>query len=173
MRGTKLMAWRVPPLWKELQNGEIGAPENSKVLASQKQLLIATRKVLLAIADDVRAGLLETVGVESRFAEDQKCSIMLRLPPETHAETIAQAIDAENIEAWCDEQGQVHVGISPWYSTKDIDQAVLCTIKVIHVLLGIHAGDKDMVPPQTFNRKLLKAIMDVMLILKKSQPRKF
>ncbi|MEP6925929.1 MAG: hypothetical protein ABI954_15785 [Pyrinomonadaceae bacterium] len=167
------MAWRVPSLWKELQSGETTLLESSKVLVSQKQLLAATRKVLLEIAADIRAGLLETVGVESRFVEEQKCSIILDLPADANAETIARAIDAENIEAWCDAEGRVHVGISPWFTTKDVDQTVLCTIKVIHVLLGIHAGDADVTAPRTFGQKLLKAIIDVMLILKKSQQRKF
>jgi hypothetical protein len=125
----------------------------------------ATGEVLTAIAKDVRDGLLETVGVESSFSMDgERCSVVLELPEKTDTELVARAIDLENVEAWRDDAGKVHVGINPWYSTKDVDQTVLCTIKVIHVLLGIHATDT--VQPQTFKQKLLTSIAEVMQIQK-------
>lgn len=124
-------------------------------------MLNATRDVLAAIAKDVRGGLLETVGVESSLSLDgERCSVVLELPEQTDTELVARAIDAENIEAWRDEQNKVHIAINPWYSTKDVDQAVLCTIKVIHVLLGIHASDTAQ--PKTIGQKLLASVMDIM-----------
>lgn len=173
MRGTKLMAWRVPPVWTDLQTAEKTVqPHNSTVLIAQKRLLTATRKTLLAVAADVRAGLLETVGVESSLQETEKCSMMLALPDKAETAALARAIDAENVEAWCDAQGQVHIGISPWYSTKDVDQTVLSAIKVIHVLLGLHASDSENVQTRTFSQKLLKAVSDVMLIQQNAARRK-
>lgn len=128
-------------------------------------MLKATHEVLMAIARDVRAGLLETVGVESSLSlNDERCSIILELPAETDTELVARAIDLENVESWRDAAGKVHVGINPWYSTKDVDQTVLCTIKVIHVLLGIHASDAPQ--PQTFKQKLLSSVLEVMQIQK-------
>ncbi len=171
MRGTKLTAWRIPPVWKNLQENSLSVPENSSVPQNQKKLLAATREVLTAIAKDVRVGLLETVGVESSLSlDDERCSVILDLPAGTDTELVARAIDLENVEAWRDESGKVHVGINPWHSTKDVDQTVLCTIKVIHVLLGIHASDA--VQPKTFKQKLLSSVMEVMQIQKSAEKEK-
>lgn len=165
MRGTKLTAWRLPLIWNELQKGELILPENSKLLRSQKNLLRATRDALAEVARDVRGGLLETVGVESELSTDGgRCSMILRLPGGADAEKIARAIDLENIEAWLDEQSRVRIAVSPWYSTKDVDQTVLSAVKVIHVLLGIHATDN--IQPETFGQKLLSSVIEVMQIQK-------
>ena len=161
MRGTKLEAWRFPPEWNELENNLQTVPEKSSVPAKQKRLRQATLDVLTAIAADVRGGLLETVAVESRFSmDDGRCAMILELPGNVHAELVARAIDLENVEAWRDAEGKVRVGISPWLSTKDVDQTVLCAIKVVHVLLGLHAGTDA--KPKTLKQKMLAAIADVM-----------
>ncbi len=171
MRGTKLTAWRIPPVWKNLQENSLSVPENSSVPQNQKKLLAATREVLTAIAKDVRVGLLETVGVESSLSlDDERCSVILDLPAGTDTELVARAIDLENVEAWRDESGKVHVGINPWHSTKDVDQTVLCTIKVIHVLLGIHATDAAQ--PKTFKQKILSSVADIMAAQKSVAKRK-
>lgn len=129
----------------------------------QKALRRATFEVLQSIAKDVRAGLIETVGVESEFAiDDGRCAMRLKLPEGADAEYLARAVDAENVEAWTDTDNRVCVGINPWYSTKDVDQTVLCTIKVIHVLLGIHATDN--VTPQTLAQKILSSVAEIMQI---------
>jgi hypothetical protein len=131
-------------------------------------MLRSTERVLKAIATDMREGLLETVGVESRLSlEEGKCSMVLELPPETDSNHIAQAIDLENVEAWCDSNNQVNIAVNPWYSTKDVDQAVLCAIKVIHVLLGLHAADKS--APMSFKQKLLRSISEIMQIQEKTR----
>lgn len=128
-------------------------------------MLTATHQVLVAIARDVRGGLLETVGVESSFSMDNdRCSMRLELPEGTDTELVARAIDMENVEAWRDENNKVHIAVNPWYSTKDVDQTVLCTIKVIHVLLGIHATDTE--KPKTLKQKLLDSFAEVMQIQK-------
>ena len=163
MRGTKLTAWRVPQIWEDLQNGVLSVPENSHVIKRQKKLMAAAEAALNAVAADVRGGLLETVGVESTLSMDGgRCSMVLELPAGTDAERIARAIDLENIEAWTDANGKVHLAISPWYSTKDVDQTVLSAVKVVHVLLGIHAGDNPQ--PKTFKQKLLASIAEIMKV---------
>lgn len=156
------MAWRVPPVWKDLQTDQISAPENSKVWANQKRLLAATQATLDAIFKDVSDGLLETVGVRCSLIINERCSVALELPEGTDAENIAHAIDAENIEAWLDENKQANIGISPWFSAKDVDQAVLSAVKVVHVLIGIHASDAAQ--PKTFKEKLLSSIAEIMQI---------
>ncbi len=165
MRGTKLLAWRIPPVWKDLQTGEASAPENSKVLQNQKQLMKAVQATLDAVYADVRQGLRETVGVDCELVVDERCSVVLNLPAETDTEAIARAIDLENIEAWRDESGRVHVGISPWFSTKEVDQTVLSPVKVIHVLLGVHASDSC--EPKTFGQKIFGAMAEIMSLQKK------
>lgn len=167
MRGTKLTAWRIPPIWKDLQRGVFDVPPGSSVPQNQEKLLRATGDVLNSIARDVRTGLLETVGVESELSiDDEHCSMILILPQTADAESVARAIDAENVEAWLDANGKVHVAINPWYSTKDVDQTVLSAIKVIHVLLGLHATDAAQ--PKTLRQKLLAGAREVMLIQKKA-----
>jgi hypothetical protein len=165
------MAWGIPPVWKNLQENSLSVPENSTVPQSQKKMLATTREVLTAIAKDVRVGLLETVGVESSLSLDnERCSMVLELPAGTDTELVARAIDLENVEAWRDDAGKVRVGINPWYSTKDVDQTVLSTVKVIHVLLGIHATDA--MQPKTFKQKLLSSVADIMAAQKSAAKRK-
>jgi len=165
------MAWRIPLIWKGLEENALSVPKGSTVPEKQKLLLKTTREVFASIAADVRGGLLETVGVESALSMDEeRCSIVLELPAGTDTKLIARAIDAENIESWCDSNGKVHIGINPWYSIKDVDQTVLCTIKVIHVLLGIHAADTAQ--PKTFGQKLLASMSEVMVIKKNIERKK-
>jgi hypothetical protein len=134
------MAWRWPPLVAGLAPGErITGPEGSSVAWAQVRLLEATRMALAAIANDVRLGLQETVGVPSEWVEGEVASVRLLLPDGVDTALIARAIDLENVEAWRDEAGGVHVAIGPWYTTKDVDQLVLAITKVTHVLLGLHA----------------------------------
>lgn len=141
------------------------------MFARQKKLIAATGEVLTAIAADMREGLLETVGVESSLSIDsERCSIILDLPEETDSEQIARAIDAENVESWRDEAGRVHVAVNPWFSTKDVDQAVLCAIKVIHVVLGIHATDTP--APQTFGQKLRASLAEILAIQSETTDKK-
>lgn len=119
------------------------------------------------MAKDVRAGLIETVGIESDLSlEGEYCSIILNLPPETDTQMIAKAIALENADAWCDAKNRVNLGINPEFSVKDIDQTVLCAIKVIHVLLGIHAVCE--IKPKSFGQKILSSIMEIMLTQQKS-----
>lgn len=167
MRGTKLTAWQIPPVWNDLQKGILATVEDSTVLQKQEKLLRATREVLLSIVKDVQKGLLETVGIESEFSiDDGRCSIILILPESADTDMVARAIDAENVEAWRDGENRVHVGVNPWYSTKDVDQTVLSTTKVVHVLLGLHASDS--MKPKTFGQKLLAMIAEVLLVEKKA-----
>ena len=137
------MAGQLPPMMVNLKNYSTEKPTGSMVLWAQTQLAQATQQALAAVARDVVSGLQETVGLRSRWdtelVDNAKCSVILELPRNTDPEFIAKAIDLENVEAWCDENKQVHVAIGPWYSTKDVDQVVLSVTKVIHVLLGMHA----------------------------------
>ena len=171
MRGTKLLAWRVPLVVSELDNGTASVPEGSRVPQAQKQLHAATRAALKAIAEDVRTGLSETVGVSSALAEGDRSSVVLELPPGTDTEQIARAIDLENVEAWRDEDGRVHVGIGPWYSVKDVDQVVLSIIKVVHVLLGLHAFEVQP-QPKGFLQKTLTAVAEVLAAQKHASKKK-
>ncbi len=172
MRGTKLEAWRVPPVWKLLQTGEAvaAAPDKSKLLQRQKQLLTATQAALDAVYVDMRMGLLETVGIDCALAVEEFCSVVLELPAETDTELVARAIDLENVEAWCDNQGKVNVAINPWYSTKDVDQTVLSAVKVIHVLLGVHATDNP--KTQNLKQRLLSSVAEILSIQKSVERRK-
>lgn len=126
----------------------------------------ATQAAIDAVYADVRQGLLETVGVDCALVVEDRCSIVLNLPDGTDTEQIARAIDLENVEAWRDDAGRVHVGISPWFSTKDVDQTVLSPVKVIHVLLGIHASDQTQ--PKTFKEKILAAAAEIINLQKNS-----
>jgi len=109
VRGTKLNAWRIPPIWKSLQENVLAVPFGSTVPQKQEKMLRATREVLTAVAKDVREGLLETVGIDSALSlDDGCCSMLLHLPEGADTEKIARAIDLENVEAWIDEQNRHH-----------------------------------------------------------------
>lgn len=105
---------------------------------TQVSLMASTLTMLAAVAHDVNLGLQETVGVFAKFVEGEQASVVISLPEEADPRIIAYAIDLEHVEAWCDEEGMVHVAIGPWYTTKDVDQVVLSVTKVLHVLLGLH-----------------------------------
>ncbi len=139
------MAWQLPAMMANLKNYSTEKPVGSMVPWAQIQLAQATQQALAAVANDVTKGLLETVGIVSKWGaedtENSKCSVVLELPSEADPEFIANAIDLENIEAWCDENKKVHVAIGPWYSTKDVDQVVLSVTKIVHVLLGMHGAE--------------------------------
>lgn len=122
-----------------IENGA-DEPTGSMVPWAQRRLLEATRQALAAVAADVDAGLTETVGVRATWVEGERASVRIDLPEGTNTPRIATAIDLENVEAWANEQGEVHVAIGPWYTTKETDQVVLSVTKVVHVLLGLHGA---------------------------------
>ena len=138
------MAWQLPSMMAQVKNYSTEKPVGSMVPWAQTQLVQATLQALAAVANDVANGIKETVGLSSKCGsestENDRCSVIIELPNEADPELIAKAIDLENVEAWCDENKKVHVAIGPWYSTKDVDQVVLSVTKVVHVLLGMHAG---------------------------------
>ena len=171
VRGTKLRAWTLPPNWKAIEQKRFAAaPGGSLVPRKQRAMLAATRDVLKQIAEDVREGLLETVGIESEFSvAGGRASMMLELPAEVDAAIIAQAIALENADAWCDEGGRVHLGIDPWFSIKDVDQTVLCAIKVIHVLLGMHAVCE--LKPRSLKQRIISSVSEILQIQQKINKR--
>lgn len=157
-----MLAWELPPLMQQTLSAT--NVKGSQVALRQQQLFATTRAVLDAVAEDVRIGLLETVGLHSRPAQTEKCAIILELAPGTNAAQIAEAIDLENVEAWC-AGGQVHVAIGPWYSTKDVDQVVLSVTKVVHVLLGLHAAPVCAIPAnKTLSQRFLTAATQVLTL---------
>lgn len=159
------MAWRIPAIWKDLQKNVLQVPEGSTVPQKQKILLKAMQEVLTVVAEDMRQGLLETVGVGSSFSIDgERCSMILELPEKADTEKMARAIDLENIEAWTDEDEKIHIAVSPWFSTKEVDQTVLSTIKVVHVLLGLHAEIENQ--PRTLKEKIISSISEIIQLQK-------
>lgn len=114
-------------------------PESSMVPYAQEKLSAAINYALAAIAADVRQGLLETIGLESEWWTDdaEKSSIVIFLPDNVQAEYAARAIDSENLEAWLDDEKRLHVAISPFYTAKDVDQTVLCVVKVLCQFTGL------------------------------------
>jgi hypothetical protein len=160
------------PLVLGASSGTVKEPEGSRVLKAQARLREATQATLIAVASDVRAGLLETVGVESRLGAGERASVIVELPREADALTLARAVDMENVEAWCDEAGALHVGIGPWYSTKDVDQVVLCVTKVIHVMLGLHASDNVQGEPKGIMQKLRASVAEILVIQKQLAEKK-
>jgi hypothetical protein len=122
--------------------------------------------VLKEIAKDVREGLLETVGVDSEFPVDKgRASVLLELPSGADTAKIAHAIGLENADAWCDESGRLHLGINPWFSTRDIDRTMLCAIKAIHVLLGLHAVSEA--KASTLEQRIIRSISEILQIQQK------
>jgi hypothetical protein len=151
------MAWRIPPTMANVPNAANEKPVGSMVPWAQAQLFNATRQTLAAISQDIANGLAETVGLRcawgTELESDARCSVVVELPEGTDVETIARAVDLENVEAWCDEKPdenkELHVAIGPWYSIKDVDQVVLSITKVVHVKLGLHASDRQRAQAQT------------------------
>lgn len=169
------MAWQVPPVMLSALNNTLADVEGSSVPQSQRELLIVTKQTLDAIAADVHQGLLETVGVNSSYEINDRCSVVVELPLQIEADTdyLARAIDAENLEAWCDDLKRIHVAIGPWYSTKDVDQVVLCVTKVLHVELGLHASDKSASEqPKSKMQRVMSAVADILTIQKRSLEKK-
>jgi len=135
VRGTKLTAWRTPKVF----SGNTSVPKNSMVPFMQEKLLASINYALAAIAADVRQGLLETVGLESEWWTDdsEMASVVVHLPENIDRDYLVKAINLENLEAWCDDKKRVHIAISPFYTTKDVDQTVLCVVKVACQFTGL------------------------------------
>jgi hypothetical protein len=104
---------------------------------AQQRLVEATRYALASVASDVREGLMETTGLESIWVEGAVASVVVELPSGVDPGFAAKAIDLENLEAWLDDAGKLHVAIGPWYSARDVDQVILCVIKVLHEFTGL------------------------------------
>lgn len=149
------MAWRVPAPMVAVRDLVNEKPVGSMVPWAQTQLFQATQLALSAVAKDIAQGLAETVGIRCEWATelkaDEPCSVVIELPEGTDTQYIARAIDLENVEAWCDDNGYVHVAIGPWFSVKDVDQTVLSITKVVHVLLGLHAPIRQAKAASTTN----------------------
>lgn len=135
MRGTKLLAWRTPKVF----SGNTSVPEDSMVPYMQEKLLASINYTLAAIASDIKEGLLQTVGLESEWWTEnpEKASVVIYLPENINPEYAAHAIDLENLEAWIDDKKRLHIAISPFYTTKDVDQTVLCIVKVVCEFTGL------------------------------------
>ena len=179
VRGNKLLAWRIPPIVKLLNGNKtlqgkdddtvslnlLAPPADSEVIPAQRLLLDSALKTLRAVSRDVGGGLRETVGIKAELVVTDRAAVKLELPPcAVEPERIAHAIDLENVEAWCDEHRAVYVGISPWYSTKDVDQTVLAITKVVHVLLGLHADDTASTSPDKrfkFLHRLTRSMLEI------------
>lgn len=161
------MAWRRTPVMAAAAEGTLSSPEGSRVASVQMRLQKLTREALQAVAEDVEQGLLDTVGIRSRMVEGERAAMAIELSPEADPAFIAQAIDMENVEAWLGENGKVHVAIGPWYSTKDVDQVVLTTTKVVHVLLGLHSVCA-LPPPEknSLGERLKHSVAEVLTLLK-------
>lgn len=176
MRGSKLTAWRTPA-GAEYATGAPGArvhdaldgggdvnanaPANSIVPWAQNRLRDAVRHTLAAIAADVDAGLRETVGVGVVWCDGEPASVIVDLPAHVDPATVARAIDLENVEAWIDDAGAVHVGIHPFHGVKDTDQTVLAITKVLHVLYGLHGtGAEAHGHPHAATRSIAEAAAD-------------
>ncbi len=149
--------------------GTLTSPEGSRVASMQVRLHRATREALQAVAEDVEQGLLDTVGIRSRMVEGERAAMAIALPPDADPAFIAQAIDLENVEAWLGEDGEAHIAIGPWYSTKDVDQVVLTITKVVHVLLGLHSVCA-LPPPEKHGlaERLKHSVAEVLTLLKAS-----
>lgn len=141
MRGTKLIAWRTPKAFSVKQS----VPENSMVPYMQERLKSAIDNTLAAVAADVRQGLREIVGLESEWwTEDTDvASVFVYLPENVDANYLAEAVNLENLEAWLDDEGRFHIAISPFYTTKDVDQTVLCVVKVVCQFTGLIGMESD------------------------------
>lgn len=141
VRGTKLIAWRTPKVF----SGNTAVPENSMVPFMQEKLAAALNNTLAAIAADVRQGLLQIVGLESEWWTDdpEKASVLVDLPAAIDPAYAAEAINLENLEAWLDAERRLHIAISPFYTTKDVDQTVLCVVKVVCQFTGIIDVETD------------------------------
>ena len=52
VRGTKLLAWRIPAVWQDLRENSLEIPEGSSVPKTQRKLMRETQAVLDEIAKD-------------------------------------------------------------------------------------------------------------------------
>jgi hypothetical protein len=141
VRGEKIMAWRVPKIL--FDGGIITAPPGSKVPYMQKRLLDATQNALAAVAEDVCIGFKLTVGLDAEWCLEraERTSVILHLPENADIDYVVEAVNLENLECWKDEQNRFHVAIGPWFTTKEVDHVVLCTIKIVHEYTGLLHAD--------------------------------
>lgn len=131
------MAWQIPQLFYD--GGLIPAMPGSKVPYMQKRLFDATQNALAAVAEDICIGFKLTVGLNAYWFLEatEKTSVIVEIPENIDLDYVVEAVNAENLECWKDEQNRFHVAIGPYFSTKEVDHVVLCTIKVVHEFTGL------------------------------------
>ena len=111
----------------------------------QDKLRSAIDNALAGVAADGRKGISEIVGLDSEWWTDNQnvASVVVYLPEDVDAEYVARAVNLENLEAWLDDEKRFHIAKSPFYTMKDIDQTVLCVVKVVCQFTGLIGIDSN------------------------------
>jgi hypothetical protein len=136
-----LVGWLDAAVWRSFDDGDL-LPE---VAEAQRAAASALRTAQAAVSRLVIVGIGEAIGVVA-FPSVDGAGVSLALPVEGHAETVVQALLAENVTAYLSEDAGrtwATVGVAPWYRADEIDHVVLCVAKVIHVIFGIHPSSMD------------------------------
>jgi hypothetical protein len=114
------------------------------VAKEQRQLANALAKLQRSVCMQVAQGLVEALNVQAWPCPD-RIGVWVQLPSGADVNEVAKAIRLEGASARPASDGNyLLLDVQPWFDQEEIEQTVLCCLKVLHVMLGIHPPDIDL-----------------------------
>lgn len=116
----------------------------SEIAAEQQAIASAVLRLQKAVCAQVAQGIVETTGLSAWPSPDLD-GVWIQLPEDADLAAICQAIELEGAAARpATDAPYLLLRVQPWFDVEEIDQTILCCLKVIHVILGVHPPGMDL-----------------------------
>lgn len=113
------------------------------VAAEQRAVAEAVLQLQRTICAQVAQGIVETTGLGA-WPSPERDGVWVELPEGADIMEVSQAIELEGAAARpADGVPYLLLRVQPWFDIEEIDQTILCCLKVVHVMLGVHPPDLD------------------------------
>jgi hypothetical protein len=114
------------------------------IATEQRAVAHAVVKLQRSICRQVAHGIVDAIGLNAWPSPDHD-GVWVELPAGSDIAHVAQSIELEGAAARpADGVPYLLLLVQPWFDAEEIDQTILCCLKVVHVLLGVHAPDTDL-----------------------------
>jgi hypothetical protein len=114
------------------------------VAAEQRAVASSILRLQKAVCGHVAQGIVETCGLSAWPSPDLD-GVWIELPAGADIVEVSRAIEREGAAArQATDAPYLLLRVQPWFDVEEIDQTILCCLKVIHVMLGIHPPGIDL-----------------------------